>query len=376
MQGPDERFHELRQSLCETFADAYERGLSDETFNRLALEIFAFQCEANSTLRAFATGRGVRPGLTSRWEDIPAVPAAAFKALPFSTTRLEDVQRVFRTSGTTQRGRRGEHHVRDLLLYHASALPHFERSLLPDGARPRFLNLIPPAESVPDSSLSYMTSMVTEAFSAEGGAYFATPTNDLDLNGLEAALDDAVHEGVTVLLMGSAFAFAHWLEAVEPRSREWVLPEGSRIMETGGFKGRVREVSRSELYARLSATHGIPTGMIVNEYGMTELLSQFYEPVLQSESDTPIHDRVLMAPPWVRTRILDPDTLEEVAQGESGLLCHTDLANAGSVVTILTEDLGVRRGEGFQLLGRVQGAEPRGCSLAMEEVLRASGVTR
>lgn len=372
----DSRFQQLCQLLCETFAEGYEAGISDETFNRLALEVFAFQCDANPTLKAFAVGRGVRPGLTSRWEDIPAVPAAAFKALPLVTTQPEAVQRVFRTSGTTQGVRRGEHYVRDLLLYQASALPHFEQNLLPDGVRPRFISLIPPAEGVPDSSLSYMTSLMTEAFSAEGGAYFASPTSEIDVPGLEAALDGAAAQRAPVLLMGTAFAFVHWLESVEPRACSWALPEGSRMMETGGFKGRAREVSRAELYTRLSATHGIPTGHIVNEYGMTEMLSQFYEPVLRCELDTPLDERALVGPPWVRTRILDPATLEDVTPGEPGLLCHTDLANAGSVVTILTEDLGVKQGNGFRVLGRVQGAEPRGCSLALEDVLKAAVTSR
>lgn len=371
--GISEKFQGLSSELCSVFAEGYDAGISDEVFNRLALEIFAFQCEANPTLRRFSEGRGSRPGLISRWEDIPAVPTTAFKALPFSTTAIGEVQRVFRTSGTMQGTIRGEHHVRDLLLYHASALPHFERNLLPDGARPRFLCLIPSTDEAPDSSLSYMASMVMEAFSAEGGGYFASATSKLDLAGFESALDGAVGCNVPILLMGTAFAFVHWLESVEPQSRSWELPPGSRVMETGGFKGRAREVLRGELYARISEMLGIPTTHIVSEYGMTEMLSQFYEPDLARGSETPIEERVLVGPPWVRTRILHPDSLETAAPGEPGILEHTDLANAGSVISILTEDRGVAHEGGFRLLGRTRGAEPRGCSLALEDVLKASG---
>ncbi len=77
-------------------------------------------------------------------------------------------------------------------------------------------------------------------------------------------------------------------------------------------------------------------------------------------------------PPWVRTRVLDPQTLSALPDGNPGLLCHFDLANAGSVIAILTEDLGIAVDGGFQVLGRVQGAEPRGCSIAMDDLL--SGV--
>jgi hypothetical protein len=152
------------------------------------------------------------------------------------------------------------------------------------------------------------------------------------------------------------------------------LPEGSRIMETGGYKGRIRALPRNELYRSLTLAFGVPVGRIVNEYGMTELLSQFYEPVLVSGSGVgkPPGDwerRFHRGPPWVRTRVLDPLTLEDAPEGEVGVLAHLDLANLGSVAAVLTEDLGRWVPGGFQLMGRSRGAEPRGCSLAMEDFL-------
>ena len=113
------------------------------------------------------------------------------------------------------------------------------------------------------------------------------------------------------------------------------LATGSRLMETGGFKGRSREVERRDLYQGVHDRLGIPMEAVVNEYGMTEMLSQFYEPVLSRAGAARAPDaRWHVAPPWVRTRILDPITLEPVAEGEPGLLCHHDLANAGSVAEI------------------------------------------
>jgi hypothetical protein len=112
---------------------------------------------------------------------------------------------------------------------------------------------------------------------------------------------------------------------------------------------------------------------MVNEYGMTEMLSQFYEPVLRDERAHALSGRWHVGPPWVRTRVLDPATLDPVDPGEPGLLAHLDLANLDSVAAILTEDIGVAVHDGFRLLGRNQGAEPRGCSLAMEELLQARG---
>jgi hypothetical protein len=182
-------------------------------------------------------------------------------------------------------------------------------------------------------------------------------------------LEGATAAGTPLLLVGTAFAWVHWMDLMDARGIRLSLPRGSRIMETGGFKGRSRSVPRSELYAGLSERLGIPLAAIVNEYGMTELLSQFYEPVLSGEAPADPEERYHVGPSWVRTRVLHPETLEEVPAGQEGLLCHVDLANVRSVMAVLTSDLGVRVGRGFRVLGRAPGAEPRGCSLVMEELL-------
>ena len=148
-------------------------------------------------------------------------------------------------------------------------------------------------------------------------------------------------------------------------------------METGGYKGRTRVVAREELYAGLQETLGVPLDHIVNEYGMTEMLSQFYEPVLVggaggfggSAAMRDLGQRYHRGPPWVRTLVLDPLSLEPMPVGAVGILAHFDLANLGSVAAVLTEDLGQATAGGFHLMGRSLGAEPRGCSLAMEEFL-------
>ena len=143
-------------------------------------------------------------------------------------------------------------------------------------------------------------------------------------------------------------------------------------MDTGGFKGRSRTVSRSTLYAGLHERIGVPSSSMINEYGMTELLSQFYEPVLrEGEAKGGLTGRRLVGPPWVRTRVLEPAELTPVPPGEEGVLCHLDLANLGSVAHVLTEDRGVDVEGGFRVLGRAIGAPARGCSLAMDEMIEA-----
>lgn len=339
-------------------------------FGSLALRVFRAQCRWNPVYGAFVRGRGIDPEALDDWRRIPAVPTGAFRSLPLVTGGDSPEGVTFRTSGTTAgRGSRGEHRVSDPGLYRAALLPPFREYLLPDGARLPLLSLIPPPWELRDSSLSFMMGVVAELLCAPGGGWFVDAGGDMDAQGMAGALQTAEAAGEPVLLAGTAFAWVHWLDAMERRGLEVRLPEGSRILETGGFKGRSRTLSREELYGALEARLGIPAFRIVNEYGMTELLSQFYEPVLVEGGPGDPRERRHVGPPWIRTRVLDPETLDEVSPGEPGLLCHLDLANLFSVSAVLTEDLGVAVTDGFRVLGRAPGAEPRGCSRAMDELL-------
>ena len=132
-------------------------------------------------------------------------------------------------------------------------------------------------------------------------------------------------------------------------------------METGGYKGSGREVPKRELYAMFTGHLGIPPDDVINEYGMTELSSQFYTRGLGG-----MHE----GPPWLRAVVIDPETGGEVAVGETGVLRIFDLANLGSVMAVETQDLAVRCERGFELLGRDPAALPRGCSRAADERMR------
>jgi hypothetical protein len=168
-----------------------------------------------------------------------------------------------------------------------------------------------------------------------------------------------------LLLCGTAFGLTHLLDALDARGLTLTLPESARLMETGGFKGRARETSRESLYARIETRLGIPPSRCVNQYGMTELGSQFYDSVL-SEPTAP---RRKLGPPWARVRLVDPDSGEAAAPGAPGAIVVFDLANTGSVLAIQTADLGRGMEDGFEVLGREPGAEERGCSIAADELL-------
>ena len=182
----------------------------------------------------------------------------------------------------------------------------------------------------------------------------------------------AVEGAVPVCIATTAFALAHVLDALEARGLRFALPAGSRIMETGGFKGRARAVERGQLYARAELAFGLPRCAIVAEYGMTELTSQYYDGVA-SRASSQIDSREKFAPPWLRTRVVGANG-STLPFGTVGALVHVDLANRASCIAVATEDLGAqfdrpREGVGLVLIGRERGANLRGCSLDAETLL-------
>jgi len=136
------------------------------------------------------------------------------------------------------------------------------------------------------------------------------------------------------------------------------LPHGSWLLETGGFKGRSREVAKAELYAQLARTFSLRDLDLYNEYGMSELSSQAYARGVSGLHETP---------PWARVLVCDPATGREVRLGQRGLVRWLDLANLDSVMAVQTLDLAERTPSGFRLIGRLPRTEPRGCSLGAED---------
>ena len=266
----------VREMLLEVMGGEGEALAAEEDFARLALRIFRLQCRGNAVYGALVRGRGIDPEGVDDWRSIPPVPTAAFREFPLVTGPLGAEALVFRTSGTTGgRERRGEHHVADPSLYRASLLSPFRQALLPDGAGLPVAALLPPPSLVPDSSLGFMVADVMERLAAPGGGWFVDASGAIDEPGFLGLLEGAVAAGTPLLLVGTAFAWVHWMDLMDARGLRLALPRGSRIMETGGFKGRSRSVPRDELYIGLSGRLGVPLEAIVNEYGMTELLSQF-----------------------------------------------------------------------------------------------------
>jgi hypothetical protein len=334
----------------------------EERFGSLAIGLFTYQYRHNAAYRRLCEAYGVGPSTVRSWQEIPAVPTGAFKEARLATFPEDRKIRTFRTSGSST-DRRGELHLDTLEVYEASLLATLSAYVCPEGLPVRFVVLAPSGAEVPDSSLSHMFEVAVRALGSPESRFYVS-AQGWDPEGLLADLRGADEP---VALVGTAFALVHLLDFLTERDSSLVLPEGSRVMETGGFKGRSREVSREELHDSIEKRLGVSRARIVNQYGMCELASQFYESTLRTGRPT----RTKCVPPWVRTRIVDPGTLDEVTQGSVGILVHYDLANTGSVIAVQTSDLGCWVGDGFELLGRAPDAEARGCSVAADLLLGA-----
>jgi len=342
-------------------------------FPELALELFALQFQHNAAYRRICEARGVTPSGVFHWTQIPAVPAAAFKELELTSLAPEERTAVFHSSGTTgQTPGRHFHGAESLALYEASLWSGFESNVTEDSGAglgaSRLLILSPPPAQVPHSSLVHMFETVRRK---RGGAslparppeYFGNTTAagvwTLDFEAIVEALSEKADGASSPpwLLLGTAFSFVHLVDHLAEKNRQFVLPAGSRVMETGGYKNRSRTMPKSQLHALLTDWLGVPPENILCEYGMSELSSQAY--------DTPgAHSaRLFHFPPWARVQIVSPETGREVGVGEIGLVRVVDLANVFSVAAVQTEDLALRHPDGFSLMGRAPLAEPRGCSL-------------
>jgi hypothetical protein len=337
-------------------------------FEELALEAFAFQFERIAPYRRLCEGRGATPETVTSWREVPPVPAAAFRSLELAAAPAVE---VFRSSGTTAGGGEGGEGARSVHyqpypeLYRQAIDASFPRFCLPPGIGERLpiLSLVPSREQVPDSSLSFMAEHVLGRWgSPESATAFARGVEVAKARSWAAARQ---RERRPALVFATALALAQWLDFLTRQDLRFRLPAGTVVFETGGFKGRTAEVSREELLERLNARLGVPAQAVVREYGMAELSSQCYSRSLAGGDPD-----LFVAPHWVRVRILDPETLAETPAGTPGLIAVFDLANVGSAVHLLTEDLGIAEGEGFRLLGRAAGAELRGCSLTVEELSR------
>lgn len=336
-----------------------------EPFDALAADIARFQAAYVPGYARLCAARRVEPQGIARASDAPAVPAEAFKLARVFAFESSDAAVAFRTSGTTS-VMRGVHSMRTVASYDAAALA-FGAAMFTAGLSGRGLPVVvigPSAVEAPDSSLSHMCALFAREF-GDGEPSFFVRQGALQVEALRARLASLRRE-TPALVLATSFGLVHWLDAIGSRSMP--LPPDSRVMQTGGYKGRSREVSAADLRRAIARSFAVDERAVVGEYGMTELSSQFWEATLV---DPGARHGTYAEPPWARVVPVDPETLAPVSEGAVGIARIEDLANVDSAFAVLTQDRVRRSGDRFELLGRAPGASPRGCSIALDEMLSA-----
>jgi len=312
---------------------------SEKEFIKTSLEVFQFQHKNNSVYKQFCDLLKTDVSQVDCLEKIPFLPIEFFKKHPILSSE-EKFQKTFTSSGTTGQNT-SKHHVVDLSLYEKSfnkAFHYFYGNI----ADYVVLALLPSYLERDGSSLVYMAQhLIEKSKHAESGFYL---DNLLELKERLIALDK---KGQKVLLIGVSFAL---LDLVE--NHKFYL-RNTIVMETGGMKGRRKEMIREELHKILATGFGVSN--IHSEYGMTELLSQAYSKGIG----------IFECPPWMRILIRDPeDALTYLKSNSTGGINVIDLANFYSCSFIATQDLGKNSSaKSIEIMGRFDNSDIRGCNL-------------
>lgn len=312
---------------------------STEEFNKIALEVFKHQFNNNKVYRSYCDLLYKHPSEIKHIEDIPFLPIEFFKTRQVKTTSGA-TQTIFTSSGTTGNSI-SKHYVSDLSLYQKSYLNGFKH-FYGNPADYIILALLPSYLERQGSSLIYMVDdLIKKSNHPESGFHL----NDLDQ--LSKKLTRLDNSNQKILLLGVSFALLDLIEQHQFQLKNTV------IMETGGMKGKRKELVRQELHKIL--TQGFRTDRIHSEYGMTELLSQAYSK----------GKGVFACPPWMKVLTRDTeDPLSIQPTNRTGGINIIDLANINSCAFIATQDLGKTfNNNTFEIIGRFDNADIRGCNL-------------
>ena len=344
------------------------RPLSAE-FDQLALDIAHFQARYNPGFARLVERHGSSLRAVS---EIPPVPVEAFRLTRVAVHPPELDTARFETSGTTNEAR-GVHVLRTTETYRKVALRFGRPSLIGDAPRATVVALAPVPADPCTSSLGFMMLAMMEDFDGRALTMGADSPFDAraperwlfdaggaSVRGLAYAAEVARARGEPLLLLATSFALVALLDTLS--GARVALPSQSVVMQTGGFKGRSREVAPEALRTALCEAFAVDEAHIANEYGMTELTSQLY-----ARGAAP-----LSAPPWLRVDAVSPEDLTPLPEGEIGLARFVDLGSVDSAVSVVTQDRVRVRDAGVELHGRAPGASPRGCSLAIEDLLLAA----
>ena len=345
----------------------------------LETRLLRYQRETNPVYARYCDVSGV-PNEGKSLLDWPPLPVECFKRAQVCPFDPAEAIKTFYSSGTTTDAR-STHCFRSIELLQKTII--FTYTSLISRAFPRsarILSLMPSHDDNPNSSLGYMIQYLMDCVGTPNSRSFFSMQTGLDIDGLIGAFRESAQTGEPVHLMGPAFAYVQLLDTLGDATFQ--CAPGSALLETGGYKGKTREIPKTELRDQLAHKLGIARNRIYGEYGMCELSSQGYELcALNAPADRVPEEGLFLLPPWLKCIIYAPDTMRPVLPDNDGQIAMFDLCNLDSAAFILTGDVGrlVTLPESLRaclpghprhalkLYGRAANAVPKGCSMAWDE---------
>ena len=316
---------------------------NEDDFDQLAIELFQIQYSQNTVYRAYCDALHIKPDQIHKISSIPFLPIQFYKTKEIITTSFTP-ETIFESSGTTG-ALKSKHIIKDLSMYEESFLKAFE-SLYDTPEKYCIIGLLPSYLERENSSLVYMVNRLIQKSKHHNSGFYLNDFDKLH----QTLMENEINEQQT-LLIGVSFALLDFAEQYPMQLKHTI------IMETGGMKGRKKEMTRSSLHEVLQRKTGV--AYIHSEYGMTELLSQAYSK----------KEGIFSSPPWMKILIRAEDdpfyiNIRNEKKIISGAINIIDLANIYSCSFIATDDLGKLHPNGsFEITGRLDNSDIRGCSL-------------
>ncbi|MFT5823842.1 MAG: hypothetical protein ACI8ZM_005105 [Crocinitomix sp.] len=310
---------------------------SEDDFNEKALQLFNYQLDNNDVYKTYCEHLNIDRNAINHYSKIPFLPISFFKTHTIKTYQ-ENSAVTFSSSGTTGTVT-SKHHVKDLSIYEASFIQGFELNYGPIEDY-IVLGLLPSYLEREGSSLIYMVDRFIQLSKHAESGFFLD-----EYDALDAIIKK--NAGKKILLIGVTYALLDFGEKYAPDLSQCV------IMETGGMKGKRREMIKAELHTLLRELFS--ASIIHSEYGMTELLSQAYSEGVKFKS-----------PPWMKILIRSHSDPFELIENKTGGINIIDLANIHSCAFIATQDLGRSAHGTFEVMGRFDNSDIRGCNLLVQ----------
>lgn len=360
-----------RTALAAAIRALIDSGVEGDrsAFDALALEVFAYQYEHNAPYRSFCDAAGKTPVSVASWEEVPAYPTESFKREIVTSFPLSQAVMANITSGTTSPNQRGQifrdEVGRELVLAANAAMTggylfpdHDSRGPL------RLLLLTPGPDLAPTMGMAIGMDETRKRFGTEDSAFLIGRTG-VDVKRMVRMLRQSEAEGTPVAMIGATSAFVYFMRTCERKGIRFCLPQGSRLCDGGGYRGRFGEVTRAGFYRMAEETFGIPEAWCVNTLGMAESATNYFDDTLRNTVLARRGDRHKPVPPWARVSAVDPVTGGALPPGQTGLLRFYDLANLPTVIGVQTDNLGwVDARGGFEIVGRAQVVDGSGEAVA------------